>query len=270
MELGEFLRACRARISPADAGVPDYGGRRRVPGLRREELARLAGISVPYYTRLEQGRVRNASDSVLDAVARVLRLSADERAHLYRLARGAGPAEPERLRPSVRLMIESMKDVPALVMGRRTDVLAWNRLAHALLAPHRDFAAPQDVNLARLVFLDQHTRRLYVDYERKKRDAVAHLRMVAGAYPDDPGIAALVDELTALSEDFVALWSEYPVRNCAFNAREYDHPVVGRLTLTDELMLLPDDEGQRVVVYTAETGSNSAAALAALVHHLVS
>ncbi|MFB9907515.1 helix-turn-helix transcriptional regulator [Allokutzneria oryzae] len=264
MELGEFLRARRARISPAEAGLTDYGGRRRVPGLRREELARLAGVSVPYYTRLEQGRDRNASDSVLDSLARVLRLDADERAHLHRLARRTRSAEPERLRPSVQLMIKSIKDVPALVMGRRTDVLAWNRLAHALLAPHLDFAAPHTVNLARLVFLDRRTRRLYVDHDRKMRDAVAHLRMVTGVYPDDPGLGALIDELTALSPEFVTLWSQHPVRNCAFNAREYDHPVVGRLTLTDELMLLPDDEGQRVVMYTAEPGSASEAALAAL------
>ncbi|WP_086820599.1 helix-turn-helix transcriptional regulator [Allokutzneria sp. NRRL B-24872] len=269
MELGEYLKACRARISPADAGLPT-GGRRRVRGLRREELAGLAGISVPYYTRLEQGRDRNASDSVLDAVARVLRLDGDERAHLYRLARGTDHATPERLRPSLQLMIDSMRDVPALVMGRRTDVLAWNRLAHALLAPHHDFAEPHTVNLARLVFLDQATRELYVDHDRKMRDAVAHLRMISGAYPGDDGIAQLIDELSLRSKDFAALWTEYPVRNCAFNAREYDHPVVGRLTLTDELMLLPDDEGQRVVVYTAESGTSSAKALARLVHHLLS
>ncbi|GAA4033803.1 helix-turn-helix transcriptional regulator [Allokutzneria multivorans] len=269
MELGEYLKACRARISPTDVGLAE-GGRRRVRGLRREELAELAGISVPYYTRLEQGRDRNASDSVLDAVARVLRLNGDERAHLYRLARGSTPNAEERLRPSVRLMIDSMRDVPALVMGRRTDVLAWNRLAHALLASHHDFAEPQAVNLARLVFLDQRTRDLYVDHDRKMRDAVAHLRMISGAYPADNGIARLIEELSLQSKEFAALWTQYPVRNCAFNAREYDHPVVGRLTLTDELMLLPDDEGQRVVVYTAETGTSSAEALARLVHHLVS
>ena len=195
-ELGDFLHARRARLRPEDAGLPAYGGRRRVPGLRREELAQLAGVSVGYYTRLEQGQSPNASDAVLDAVARVLRLDDTERAHLYALARPLPrlrrPADrPERVRPEVRVMIESFGDVPALVIGRFLDVLAWNRMAHALVAGHLDRNAPDHSadrpNAARMVFLDPHARELYGDWPHKARSTVADLRLIAGRYPDAPG-----------------------------------------------------------------------------------
>jgi transcriptional regulator with XRE-family HTH domain len=267
--LGDFLRARRARVRPEDAGVPVYGGRRRVPGLRREELAQLAGVSAGYYTRLEQGLSPGASDAVLDAVARALRLDDTERAHLYRLARpGPGarrPAEwPERVRPGVRTMIESFGDVPALVLGRYLDVLAWNPLAHALLAGHLDRAAPDRAgdrpNVARLVFLDPHGRELFGDWDRKARSTVADLRLIAGRRPASPALARLIGDLCVGSPEFAELWAAHGVADCGPAARVYHHPVVGELTLTGELMALPDD-GQRVAVLTAEPGSSSHAAL---------
>ncbi|MFC4029891.1 helix-turn-helix domain-containing protein [Streptomyces polygonati] len=269
LELGQFLRSRRARITPEEAGLVHYGGRRRVPGLRREELAQLAGISVAYYIRLEQGQSLNASDAVLDAIAQVLRLDEEELLHLHSLARqpprNRRRARPEQLRPGIHLLVERMGDVPAIVVGRSSDVLAWNRLAHALLAGHLDFHAPERAadrpNLARLVFLDPHTRELYVDWKRKSRDAVAYLRRSAGQFPDDPQLTALVGELTMQSREFLGLWSSHPVRNCAFSTRDYRHPLVGTLTLTDEMLQLPDDGGQRVVVYTAQPGSPSESAL---------
>jgi transcriptional regulator with XRE-family HTH domain len=267
--LGEFLRSRRARLRPEDVGLVNFGARRRVPGLRREEIAQLAGVSVAYYTRLEQGQSLNASDAVLDAIARVLQLDDDERTALYDHARQQPRARrrtrPENLRPGIRQMIESFDRVPAAVIGRRSDVLAWNRMAHALLAGHLAFDAPSRPadrpNLARLVFLDPHTRELYADWRRKSRDAVAYLRMSAARYPDDPKLSELVGELSVHSPEFAALWSAHPVRECASNVREYQHPLVGSLTLRDELLRLPDDEGQRVVVYNAEPASTSEAGL---------
>ncbi|WP_223190803.1 helix-turn-helix domain-containing protein [Nonomuraea terrae] len=272
-ELGDFLRSRRARLRPADVGLADYGGRRRVPGLRREELAQLAGVSAGYYTRLEQGNSPNASDSVLDAIARVLRLDADERAHLYALARPAAPAarrraRPERVRPALRLMLDSFADTPALIMGRAADVLAWNRMGHALLAGHLDADAPdrpgRRPNVARLLFLDEHTRELYARWRDKARDTVADLRQAAARHPDDRELAELVGELAMKSRDFAALWSAHPVHTCAHHVRDLDHPLVGRLTLHNETLSLPGDDRQRLAVFYAEPGSSSAAGLSLL------
>jgi transcriptional regulator with XRE-family HTH domain len=268
-ELGEFLRSRRARLSPEEAGVRNYGGRRRVPGLRREELAQLAGVSVGYYTRLEQGLSPNASDAVLDAIARVLCLDDDEHAHLRRLARQKSSrrkrVRPERLRPAIRTMIESFGDVPALVLGRTTDVLTWNRMAHALLAAHLDFDAPQRPadrpNWARLFFLDPHLRELFGDWAKKAKDTVADLRLIAGRYPDDPRLTELIGELTVHSREFAALWAAHPVSRCAHDSRTYHHPLVGTLTLNTELLQIPDDEGQRIAVFNADPDSSSKAAL---------
>ncbi|GAB2621308.1 helix-turn-helix transcriptional regulator [Streptomyces capparidis] len=268
-DLGAFLRTRRARLRPADVGLPDHGGRRRVPGLRREELAALAGISVGYYTRLEQGQGgAGASDGVLDAVGRVLGLDEAELAHLRRLARpGRARARPERLRPSVRAVVEAFGHAPALVLGRRADVLAWNRPAHALFAPHLDADAPDRPgsrpNIVRMVFLDPWARELYPDWPGKCHDAAADLRLAAGRHPGDPGIAALVAELTGASEEFAALWAAHPVQDCGTVTREYRHPVAGRLVLAHELLHLRDD-GQRLAVLTAAPGSPSAAALGLL------
>ncbi|WP_238174145.1 helix-turn-helix transcriptional regulator [Kribbella kalugense] len=268
-DLGEFLRSRRARLQPEDAGLSSYGGRRRVPGLRREELAQLAGVSAGYYTRLEQGLSPNASDAVLDAVARVLRLDDDERSHLYTLARPKPTSrrrtpKPEQVRPGVLVMIESFGDVPALVMGRFLDVLAWNPMAHALLAGHLDPTAPSRPsdrpNIARLLFLDPHLRELYVEWPQKARATVADLRLIAGRYPGEPELSRLVGDLTLGSPEFAKLWSGHPVGDCGGATRTYQHPLVGRMELITELLVLPDD-GQRVAIFNAEPGSRSEAAL---------
>ncbi|WP_406293553.1 helix-turn-helix transcriptional regulator [Embleya sp. NBC_00888] len=272
VELGEFLRSRRAVLSPEEAGLPTFGGRRRVPGLRREELAQLAGVSAGYYTRLEQGQSPNASDAVLDAIARVLRLDDVERTHLYTLARPAAKprrraARPEHVRPTVGVMIDAFAQVPALVMGRFLDVLAWNPMAHALIAGHVDFTAPtrpaDRPNIARLLFLDPHARELYGDWTRKARSTVADLRLISGRYPEEPRLAALVGELTLASPEFAKLWAAHTVGDCGTNTRDYHHPVVGTMQLTIEFMALPD-EGQRVAVFTAAPDSPSAAALSLL------
>ncbi|MGC0415682.1 helix-turn-helix transcriptional regulator [Embleya sp. AB8] len=269
-ELGEFLRSRRARLRPEDAGLPTFGGRRRVPGLRREELAQLAGVSAGYYTRLEQGQSPNASDAVLDAVARVLRLDDAERAHLYTLARPKPKARrraarPEQLPPGVRVMIDSFGDVPALVMGRFLDVLCWNPMAHALLAGHLDFDAPnrpaERPNIARMMFLDPHMRELYPDWSYKARSTVADLRLIAGRRPQAPGLTGLIGELTVGSQEFAKLWAAHTVGDCGPDARAYHHPLVGEMTLLTQLLTLAKDEDQRVAVFNAEPGSPSEAAL---------
>ncbi|MET0234660.1 MAG: helix-turn-helix transcriptional regulator [Kibdelosporangium sp.] len=267
-ELGEFLRSRRARLRPADVGLSDYGERRRVPGLRREELAQLAGVSVGYYTRLEQGNSLSASDAVLDAIAAALVLNEHERAHLHTLARPIPKTRrrprPERLHPRISALVESLGDVPALVLGRHTDVLAWNRMGHALVAAHLDFDAPSHPrrpNWARMFFLDPHIRALFGRWHEKARDTVADLRQIAGQRPHDPVLAELIGDLTMNGPEFAALWSAHSVRACAHHTRDYDHPLVGTLTLTDELLPLPDQDGQRLVLFHAEPGSPSAAAL---------
>ncbi|WP_018637777.1 helix-turn-helix domain-containing protein [Parafrankia elaeagni] len=271
-ELGEFLRSRRDRLAPADAGLVRPGERRRVPGLRREELAQLAGVSVTYYARLEQGQSRNASDAVLDSLARVLRLSDDEHAHLRSLARPERSARrgrrPERVRHGVRLLIGSVRDSPALVVGRRTDVLAWNQLGHALFAPHLAFDAPDRCaarpNMARLIMLDAHTRDLYVHWRRKVEDVVGYLRLASGQYPEDEQLTTLIGELCVKSEEFASGWARHPVRDCTSSVRAYRHPLVGDLTLHEETMRLPDDPGQRVSVLSAEPQSPTAERLALL------
>jgi transcriptional regulator with XRE-family HTH domain len=272
-ELGEFLRSRRDRLRPQDIGVHPHGLRRRVPGLRREELAQLAGVSVAYYTRLEQGQNANASDAVLEALARALRLDDDERAHLYRLSRSARkPAKksrPERLRPATQQTINAIEDLPAYVVGRSLDVLAWNRPARSLLAGHLDADAPQrtDVrpNMGRLVFVDLHTRDLYVDWAEKARETVAYLRAASSRYPDDPALASLIGELSMKSPQFATLWAKHPVAECGSGPRRFDHPVVGELTLTQQITTLSDDPGQRLVILSAQPGSASQDALDLLV-----
>lgn len=259
--LGEFLRSRRARLRPEDLGLSSGVRHRRVAGLRREEVAPLAGVSVGYYTRMEQGQSPNVSDEVLDAVARVLRLDDDEVAHLHRLARAVRArrrARPERLRPGIGVMVASFAEAPAIAVGRRGDILAWNRLGHALLAPHWPFDGVRRPNFVRLDFLEPgFSRALYPDWERKARDDIAYLAGSLSRFPGDEGLSALIDELSALSPEFRALWAEHPVSNCASITRDYRHPDVGLLTLTAEFLRTPDDEGQGVTVFQAETGSPS-------------
>ncbi|GAA1935622.1 helix-turn-helix domain-containing protein [Kitasatospora viridis] len=268
--LGEFLRNRRARLRPEDVGLTPIGNRRRVPGLRREELAQLAGVSVTYYTRLEQGQSANASDGVLDAIARALRLNPDEHAHLRNLARpqraGRAPAaRPERARAATRQLIEAMDRVPAVVLDRCNEVLAWNRLGHALLAGHLDPAAPdrpaERPNLTRLLFLDPHTRELYAHWEEETRVALAALRLTVGQHPQDRRLAELVGELAIQSPAFSALWAKHPVRACTTGRKQLRHPLVGELELAFETLPLSDGSGHRMLLYSAAPDSPSAAAL---------
>ncbi|WP_413760278.1 helix-turn-helix domain-containing protein [Streptomyces sp. MMBL 11-3] len=274
--LAEFLQARRSRLRPEDVGLRTYGERRRVPGLRREELAMLAGISAPYYTRLEQGQSRNASREVLDAVANALRLDDSERAHLHTLARtprsGARRARTpaERVTPATRALLAAVADTPALVVGRRSDVLAWNPPGHALFAGHLDPDGPDDPrrrpNMARLVFLDAHTRELYADWPAKARAVVGNLRLTAGRYPDDPQLTALVGELTVRSREFAALWADHRVLACDVADYGMHHPLVGALTVTQQTLQSPQGNGPALVVATAAPGSASARALSLLAH----
>ncbi|GCD33262.1 transcriptional regulator [Streptomyces chrestomyceticus JCM 4735] len=269
-ELGNFLRTRRARLQPEDVGLVSYGARRRVPGLRREELAQLAGVSVAYYTRLEQGQSHHASDGVLDALARALRLSPDERAHLRDLARPARarrrPAvRPDKARPGTLQLLAALGDVPAVALGRRFEVLAWNPAGHALIAGHLDFDSPgrplDRPNTQRLLFLDPHTRELYPDREAETRRAVAALRMAAGQHPDDQQLAGLIGELSMKSAEFSALWTRHAVSNCSFGVKSFHHPLVGAMELDFEMLQTPDASGQGLLMFTARAGSPSEAAL---------
>ncbi|MCC8251644.1 helix-turn-helix transcriptional regulator [Saccharothrix luteola] len=253
-DLGEFLRSRRARVRPDDVGLPG-GGRRRVPGLRREELAMLAGVSVDYYMRLEQGRTPAVSDSVLDAVARVLRLDETERAHLRNLVRPA-PAKrpaPQRVRPGLRRLLEMAVDVPAFVMGRRSDILAWNPLADALYG-FGDLP-PEDRNSARHTFLRPESRTFYRDWPTVAADMVAFLRLDAGRYPDDARLAALVGELSVKDETFRKLWAQHKVQEKTHGTKLMHHPVVGDLDLDYETLQPTGDPDVVLAVYTARVGS---------------
>lgn len=265
-ELGEFLRSRRARLRPEEAGIADHTARRRVPGLRREELARLAGVSVDHYVRLEQGRTLHFSTSVLDAVAQALRLDATEREHLYRLARpwsGSEPQGTQQVRPGLRRLLDATADVPAYIVGRGTNVLAWNSLTAALLT---DFSAlpPGERNLARLVFLDEGMRELYENWPAKAADVVAYLRLDAARNPGDPQIAALINELRDTDADFRRLWYRHEVKDKTHGGYVYLHPVVGRIELGFETLRLPDDPDQAFIAHTTEPGSPSATALCLL------
>ena len=273
-QLGEFLKTRRSGLQPEDVGLANYGDRRRVPGLRREELAQLAGVSASYYSRLEQGQSANASPEVLDAIARVLRLDDTERRHLYDLAAGvrhraAGrrPAR-ERITPAVRQLVAALGDVPALVLGRRSDVLGWNAAGHALFAGHLAPDAPdlpeQRPNMARMVFLDAHTRELYADWPAKARAVAASLRMTSGQYPDDPQLPALVGELSVKCPDFAAMWADHRVKSGNEAAYEMRHPLVGTMTVMQHTLRL--EHGQQIVVATTEIGSSSHAAMTLLAH----
>jgi transcriptional regulator with XRE-family HTH domain len=278
-ELGEFLRSRRARLSPQDAGAATYGERRRVPGLRREELALLAGVSAAYYTRLEQGQSRNASDVVLDALARALRLDGDEIMYLHALARpqrrAARPRpRPERIRAGAKAMIAGLGDTPAILMNYRSDILAWTPTGHALLFSQFPFDAPDQAdkpNLIRLNFCDPLTRDLYADWPQKAQDSVAYLRLISGSHSDDPRLTSLIGELCVASPEFAKLWTRHTVRMCRSGVRGFRHPYVGHLTLYEEVMELVQDApaqdaagqsgSQRLLVFGAEPGSSSEAGL---------
>lgn len=270
-ELGEFLRTRRARIQPEDVGLQSFGAR-RVPGLRREELAHLAGVSPTYYTRLEQATSHNASDGVIDALARALALTADEHEHLRRLARPpAPPRAPRRPKPevprlTVRSMVASMTQ-PAVVLDHCNEVLAWNPLAHRLIGYWLPFDQPEHLharpNVSRMFFLDPEARELYVDWCQAASDMAAFLRYSSGQHPDDARLTALVGELAQRSPEFAKLWSRHLVQDCGFGVKRFHHPEVGSLDLPFEVMALAEGTS-RLAVYHAPEGSAAADALALL------
>ena len=261
---GEFLTTRRAGLQPADVGLPDFGGSRRVAGLRREELANLAGISVDYYTRLEQGRVANPSEAVLDAVARALLLTDDETRHLYRLARprrtGRQHRPQQQLRPSLRRLLDTLIDVPALVMGQRMDILAFNRAACSLLGDYTALT-PAQRNVARITFLDPASRDLYADWVACARENVAYLHLEAGRRPGDRALAQLVGELSMESADFRRWWAEHPVKDRTSGIKRFHHPLVGDLELFYETLRVADDSDQALITYTAEPDTSAHDAL---------
>jgi transcriptional regulator with XRE-family HTH domain len=264
-ELSEFLRSRRARLKPEDVGMPDFGRHRRVPGLRREELAQLAGVSVAYYTRLEQGHGRNVSAEVLDAIARALRLTDAEHNHLTHLAKPKQhkkkqAGRPQQVRGSLRQLLDTLDGVPAYITGRRSDVLVWNRMAAAVFGDWSELP-PQERNWARMVFLRPEYRDLFVEWEQKAIDIVCLLRMDAGCHPDDPRLAALVGELSVKSEDFRRLWATHDVKEKSHGVKLLRHPLVGDLALQFESFRLVGDSELALVTYHAEPGSASAEAL---------
>ncbi|MFF5256378.1 helix-turn-helix transcriptional regulator [Streptomyces leeuwenhoekii] len=265
-ELGEFLRSRRARIRPEEVGFASGSGQRRVPGLRREELAHLAGVSVDYYMRLEQGRNHSASDAVLGAVADALRLDQDERDHLFRLARphsvAGTAADGEGTRPAVQQLLDWIS-APALVMGRRMDVLAWNRPVCGLITDFGRLPVRQR-NLPRLHLLDPTIGGRYPDRDMIAREIVGQLRIAAGIVPDDPALWELVDELKAGSAEFRRHWSQHTVRTKAYGHKRIDHPELGSLTLSYEITRFPQDAELSLLVYTAAPGTPEDKALHSL------
>jgi transcriptional regulator with XRE-family HTH domain len=257
-ELGRFLRARRARLRPGDVGLVDHG-RRRVPGLRREEVAMLAGLSPAYYTRLEQGDGGRVSDEVTAALARALRLEPAETEHLFRLMDPLGQVRRERrtraaVRPALQGLLDAVVHVPAFIVGRRSDILAWNAIGAAVFGDPagRD---PADRNWARLVFLDEGYRDLFVDWREKAADVVGQLRLDAGRHPADRQLAALVGELSMRSSEFATLWAQHDIRERCHGIQRLRHPEVGELELRVESFRVAGDEDVALATYHPEPGS---------------
>jgi transcriptional regulator with XRE-family HTH domain len=265
-ELGAALRGWRERIAPTDVGLPART-RRRTPGLRREEVAQLAGVSVDYLTRMEQGRGAHPSDAVLAALARALRLNPAERDHLFHLA-GGSPPLPGRIgntvRPSVLRLMDRFTDLPALLINAKLDILTWNPLAAALLGDFSELP-PAERNVAWQRFVAGGGRVAATDAERARLDLalVADLRDAAARYPNDPGLRTLVDALLAGSSEFAALWARRPVRQRHDYHKRFAHPEVGVLELDCDQLHVPGED-QTLVVYSAAEGSREAEALALL------
>lgn len=266
-EVREFLISRRAQVTPAQAGLPDLGEQRRVPGLRREEVAALAGVSTGYYTRLERGGIRGASESVLSAVARALQLTDVEREYLLRLARASSPgpdtvaqASPA-VRPSLRRLVDSI-GVPAIVQTPRLDLVSGNTLARALFAPV--FEDPRGANFARFNYLDPRARDFYADWPLARRTGAAILRLEAGRNPLDDELTALIGELSTLSPYFREDWARRDVHEHRTGVKHFVHPQVGRLEMIFEVMETPGEPGHRLVTYGAEPGSETAEKLAIL------
>ena len=266
-ETREFLRSRRARITPEQAGLPVYGGNRRVTGLRREEVALLAGVSVDYYVRMERGNLSGASDNVLEAIARALQLDEPERDHLFDLARKAvvppstrrRPAA-QRVRPVLQQVLDAVTDAPAWIRNGRHDLLAANRMGLALYAPMlADSRRP--ANTARFIYLDPASKEFFVDWERAADDVAAILRSEAGRNPHDKALTELIGELSTRSEVFRTRWAAHNVRFHRTGLKKLHHPAVGDLDLNYEAMEFPSDPGLTMLVYTAPAGTPTADAL---------
>jgi len=262
-ELGAFLQARRAEISPDQVGLPAVRPRsRRVPGLRREEVAQLAMISTDYYTRLEQGRLTGASASVLDAIADALRLGDDQRSYLYKLANKKitpRTAPGERVRPQTQLLLDNLVSTPGMVLGRCLDVLAWNSLAAALFLDVGQIPSHHR-NFVRLLFLDPGVRGRYADWPGIARTCVAFLRMAVVDHPADPRLTEVVGDISVHDEDFRTWWAERNVNYQTSGSKSLRHPVAGAFTLDWQLLRAADD-GQTILVMTAPPGSRSHEAL---------
>jgi transcriptional regulator with XRE-family HTH domain len=260
-EFGRFLRARRAQVTPGEVGLISGPGLRRTPGLRREEVATLAGVSANYYTRLERGKETHPSSSVVDALARVLRLSEDEHEHLRELAAlaarrvSAPSAAPARtVRPGIDLILESLRPNPAYVVSRVNDLLACNPGGLQML-PGIDDWPPRQRNVSRYLFLHPAARQVFDDWDGRVRNCVAGLRALAGTDPDAPDLVGLVGELLVKSRDFSRLWERYEVQEPRYGQKSFNHPEVGAITLGFQCMRLEGTQGQRLYVHFAEPGS---------------
>ena len=271
-EIRDFLTSRRARVTPEQAGlkIPPFAASRRVAGLRREEVAMLAGVSVPYYTRLERGDARGATDAVLDAIARALQLDEAERAHLYDLVRAANataaasraPLRPahQPVRPQLRNMLEAIDGVPAYIRNGRLDILAGNPLARALFAPIFD-SPTRPTNAARFTFLDPAAPEFYPDWDTVADENVATLRAEVGRAPFDKALSDLIGELSTRGDTFRQRWARHEVRCHRAGAKRINHPVVGELTITYEAMDLAADDGLSLIMCGVAPGSRDAEAL---------
>ncbi|MEU8227727.1 helix-turn-helix transcriptional regulator [Kribbella sp. NPDC048915] len=265
--LGAFLKNRRDQVTPDAIGLRTYGSSRRVPGLRREELAHLAGVSAGYYTRLEQDQAGTASAQVLDALARVLGLDEVETAHLHNLARQVkrpSLADPPAEHPHARVLalLDSLADAtPAILLGRRGDVLAWNRAGHALFAEHLDFDAPHDPvrrpSIPRMFFLDPLTRDLHRNWDELARIHVAYLRLTAGRFPTDARLANLIGELSMRSDEFAQLWATGEVADCTTGDMHLQHPTIGAASVAYQVWLQPDSPDHRLEVYIPNDASSA-------------
>jgi transcriptional regulator with XRE-family HTH domain len=257
--LGDFLRARRARVQPDNVGLPSGTGTRRTPGLRREEIAALAGLSIDYYIRLEQGKETNPSGAILDGLARALRLNEEEHAHLYALANHVAgrvartlPRANRVVRPEILQLLETLRPSPAHVLTRTSDLLAANPESIALFAGLADWP-PERRNTARYTFLHPAARELFTDWDRAARGTAAHLRSLAADTPDDPDVTALIAELLDRSPEFTRIWQRHDVRQRRGDTKSFRHPQVGEFTLSYEVLYLAD--GQRMSVYQAKPGT---------------
>ncbi len=268
-EIRDFLTSRRARITPEEVGLTTYGAR-RVPGLRREEVATLAGVSVDYYNRMERGNLAGASEGVLEALAGALRLDEAERAHLFDLARASADQSSGRrrrparqtVRPSLAWTIEAMTGAAAFLVNGRQDILAANDLGRAFFAPL--FDSPSPPNMARFTYLDPRAREFHADWNRAAKECVAALRTQVGREPFDRGLSDLVGELSTRCAEFAALWATHNVRLHRQAEKRFVHPLVGELTLQYDRLAVTADPGLEVFTYVAEPGSRSAEAFSLL------